>query len=180
MFELTEREQEILEDQGWRLLEVGEQDGCPYVEIENWSPAGEDLPETIWIEEGDTFASAARKWADSFDKDDHVELWVESRGERGVPSSIRELVDDADEIQQMFNELADALEGIEDEAEDGKIREYRIPLVWQMYGHVWVEAKSKKEAIEYALGPECPLPEGSYMDDSVTIDDGIEIEVNEL
>lgn len=39
---------------------------------------------------------------------------------------------------------------------------YRVPLVWQMYGHMDVEAKSLHEAIEYALGPECPLPEGSY------------------
>ena len=40
---------------------------------------------------------------------------------------------------------------------------YRVPLVWQMYGHMDVEAKSLYEAIEYALGPECPLPEGSYL-----------------
>ena len=43
---------------------------------------------------------------------------------------------------------------------------YRVPLVWQMYGHMDVEAKSLHEAIEYALGPECPLPEGSYVDEN--------------
>ena len=40
-----------------------------------------------------------------------------------------------------------------------------------MYGHVNVEAGSLAEAIEYALGPECPLPEGNYVDDSVQVDD---------
>ena len=29
---------------------------------------------------------------------------------------------------------------------------FRIPLVWQMYGH-------------------CPLPEGEYVDDSIQVDD---------
>ena len=179
MFELTDREQEILEEQGWRLLDIETEGNKAYVEIENWSPAGEDLPETIFIDENDTFASAARKWADSFDKDEHVELWVESRGKRGVPSTIRELVDDAEEIQQMFNDLADALEGIEDEEECEEIKEYRVPVVWQMYGHIWVEARSKKEAIEKALhDPDYPLPEGNYVDDSLTLDDTVEIEVH--
>lgn len=39
-----------------------------------------------------------------------------------------------------------------------------------MYGHMDVEAKSLHEAIKYALGPECPLPEGSYVDDSIMVD----------
>jgi len=56
---------------------------------------------------------------------------------------------------------------------------YRIPLVWQMYGHITVEAESESEAIEYALGPECPLPEGNYVDDSVQVDDLTEIETYE-
>lgn len=40
-----------------------------------------------------------------------------------------------------------------------------------MYGHVDVEADTLHDAIEYALGPECPLPEGSYIDDSIQVDD---------
>lgn len=48
---------------------------------------------------------------------------------------------------------------------------FRIPLVWQMYGHVDVDAETLEEAIEYAMGPECPLTEGSYVDDSVQVDD---------
>ncbi len=50
-------------------------------------------------------------------------------------------------------------------------RHYRIPLVWQMYGYVDVEAESKEEAIDYALGPDCPLPDGDYIDGSVLVDD---------
>lgn len=48
---------------------------------------------------------------------------------------------------------------------------FRIPLVWQMYGHVDVEADTLDDAIEHALGPDCPLPEGEYVDDSIQVDD---------
>lgn len=48
---------------------------------------------------------------------------------------------------------------------------FRIPLVWQMYGHVDVEADTLDDAIEYALVPDCPLPEGEYVDDSIQVDD---------
>lgn len=60
------------------------------------------------------------------------------------------------------------------------MKHYRVPLVWMEYGHVWVEAESEEEAIEYALGPECPLPEGDYVDDSVEVDPGCCIEVLEV
>ncbi len=56
-------------------------------------------------------------------------------------------------------------------------KNYRIPLVWSMYGHVIVEAESREQAIAYALGPECPLPGGEHLDESVQVDDLIEIEV---
>lgn len=48
---------------------------------------------------------------------------------------------------------------------------FRIPLVWQMYGHVDVEADTLDDAIECALWPDCPLPEGEYVDDSIQVDD---------
>lgn len=42
-------------------------------------------------------------------------MWVESRGKRGVPDSIRTLIDDADAIKEMAFELADALRKAEEE-----------------------------------------------------------------
>ena len=61
---------------------------------------------------------------------------------------------------------------------------YRVQLVWQLYGHVkttmdrhvHVTAETKEAAIEYALGPECPLPPGDYVTDSVAVDEDIEVE----
>ena len=60
------------------------------------------------------------------------------------------------------------------------MKEYRIPLVWQMYGFVWVEAESKKEAIEIALGPDTPLPDGTYIDESCEVDEQCEIETRPM
>ncbi len=60
------------------------------------------------------------------------------------------------------------------------MKEYRIPLVWQMYGFVWVEAESKEEAIEIALGPDTPLPDGTYIDDSCEVDEQGEIETRPI
>ena len=58
-------------------------------------------------------------------------------------------------------------------------KKYNIALVWKMWGRVTVEAESEKEAREIALGP-APLPEGHYVDDSVSIDEDAEIEVSDI
>lgn len=47
---------------------------------------------------------------------------------------------------------------------------YRIPIIWQMYGHYHIQANSLEEAIKIALGPDTPLPDGQYVDDSVAVD----------
>ena len=54
--------------------------------------------------------------------------------------------------------------------------EFSIPLVWEVYGHVRVTEDTKAQAVEYALGPECPLPDGNYVYNSIRVDDTVEIE----
>jgi len=39
-----------------------------------------------------------------------------------------------------------------------------------MYGHCEIEASSLEEAIEIALGPDTPIPEGDYVDESIAVD----------
>lgn len=107
---LPKKVMDVLEACGWRLNSIEKQDGEYCAEIENWSPAGEDLPETIWYNgTGKGFVEAVQEWASDYDADEHAEMWVESRGERGVPNSIRALVNDADAIGDMFDELAENL-----------------------------------------------------------------------
>ena len=59
-------------------------------------------------------------------------------------------------------------------------KEYRIPLVWSMWGAAYIVAESEEQAKEIALGPDTPLPEGTYVDDSIEVDDGTEIEVSDV
>ena len=77
-----------------------------HVELEKYSPAGEDF---IFGVQKEDFVRNVREYADDFDVDEHVELWIEGRGKNGVPSTARELVEDAEAIRDMLNELAVAL-----------------------------------------------------------------------
>ena len=79
------------------------------VELETWSPAGEDIIVDL---EGKDLVREMREYAANFDVDEHVEPLVEMRGKRGVPSSARVLVEDAEEIQNMLDELSDAFDRI--------------------------------------------------------------------
>ena len=53
---------------------------------------------------------------------------------------------------------------------------YKIPLVWECYGHVYVTEDTKEKAIEYAIGPDCPLPQGDYVDGSCELDEDLDVE----
>lgn len=48
---------------------------------------------------------------------------------------------------------------------------YRIPVVWQSWGVMEIEAESLEEAKAKAIDSETPLPESNYVDDSIEIDE---------
>lgn len=77
------------------------------VELEKYSPAGEDF---IMCLEVKNFPEAVAEYAAGFDIDEHIEMWIEAKknGTRGVPST-RELVHDAEAIYKMLQELSAAL-----------------------------------------------------------------------
>lgn len=100
---LNPKYREICESLEWAVTECD--DGT--VELEKYSPAGEDFIITVNAED---FAREVERYADDFDADDHIAMWIEAKknGTAGVPST-RELVHDAEDIQEMLNELAEAL-----------------------------------------------------------------------
>ena len=52
------------------------------------------------------------------------------------------------------------------------MKTYRVPVVWQMYGYVEVEADNVSEAIHAAMA--APLPDdGSYIEGSFEVDDSL-------
>lgn len=99
------------------------------IEIGRISPAGEDFSFEVYAKD---FPQGVIEAADDFDPDEHAEMWVSHRGERGCPSSIRELIEDAEAIKEMLRELADAMNDVkngtytpfklgEDLCEDGNL-----------------------------------------------------------
>lgn len=104
MKELEQRYIDILEENDWNVSSYTE-DGR--VEIGKYSPAEEDFSIIVDVE---NFSESVREYANNFDADEHAEMWIEARGRvNGVPNSIRELIEDAEEIQEMLNELSDTL-----------------------------------------------------------------------
>lgn len=100
---MSERYRDICEELGWCWLNCD--DGN--IELEKHSPAGEDFSFTVSEE---SFVENVKEYAAHFDQEEHIEMWVEARrsGTRGVPS-IKELVKDAEDIEAMLKELAEAL-----------------------------------------------------------------------
>lgn len=100
----------LLEKNDFKLLSTDEQDGQYVSELETYSPAGEDVIITVW-HDGTTedFIHSFYQYAIDFDPDEHAETWIEYRGENGVPSSIRDLINDADDIDDALNTMAEKL-----------------------------------------------------------------------
>lgn len=99
----------VLENHDWQ---VSSYTGDGRVELQKYSPAGEDFNICVEVED---FPSAVAEYAAGFDPDEHIEMLIEARrnGVRGVPST-RELVHDAEDIDKMLQELASALREAEE------------------------------------------------------------------
>lgn len=100
---LPDKYWEICENLGWDVTV----DSSGTVELEKYSPADEDFIFTVPVKD---FVNAVEEYADDFDIDDHIAMWIEakSNGVASVPG-VRELVHDAEAIKKMLNELAEAL-----------------------------------------------------------------------
>lgn len=109
MIKLSNVIAEILEDNGFSYDEVEEQDGKYYIELNNGTPEGEDWWVTVWFDGTDkSFVDAVEEITTNFDIDEEVEIWIPSRGQNGVPSSISALVHDAEwKLEQLESLLSD-------------------------------------------------------------------------
>lgn len=105
---MTERQRTIIEGLDWRIHEASYEDGKRCWELEKYSPADEDFTFTV----GDkNLVESISEYATDFDPDEHAEMWVRARYEgtdKTIPG-IRTLVEDADAIKSMLEELAAAL-----------------------------------------------------------------------
>ncbi len=86
---------------GWHCNLYGQ-----YIEFSQHSPAGEDFSFTASGNTIGEMKASIRGYVEDFDTEEHIAMWViaKQEGTAGVPT-IRELVEDADAIQAMLNEL---------------------------------------------------------------------------
>ena len=89
-----------IESLGWNVY----RDGDGYVELSQYSSAGEDFLFTV---SESNLIEDVKDYAESFDSEEHAAMWYDAkqRGIRCVPS-LHELVEDADAIQEMLEDLA--------------------------------------------------------------------------
>ena len=78
------------------------------VEFSKYSPAGEDFSFEVWYTHVSEIPEKVMEYYEEFDPEYHASLWADSAGRNGVPR-LRELIEDADAIEEMIRELAVAL-----------------------------------------------------------------------
>lgn len=100
----------VMEDLDWNVYV---DDNC--IELRQYSNAGEDFN---FVVDKDNFVENIKEFAYNFDVDEHIEMWIQARNSvSGVPST-RVLVEDAKDIKEMLETLADKLNEV-----DAKYRE---------------------------------------------------------
>ena len=107
MKELSTNIIKILEDNDFSYDEVMEYNGKFFVEINQYTPEGEDWCETIWFdgtEQG--FVAAVKYRADNYDVEEEAEIYIDMRGRNGVPDSIRALIEDAEWKKETLEDLS--------------------------------------------------------------------------
>ena len=56
------------------------------------------------------FIYKLKEYVNDFDVDEHVKLYIDCLCQNGVPSTIRELLEDAESIKEMLEELLNSVE----------------------------------------------------------------------
>lgn len=108
---LSQKTIEILEKNDIKIYDREKYQDEFYREIEFYSNEGEDVIECIWYDgTNEGFINAFKKNADDFDADEHAKMWIEQRGTRGVPNSIRALINDAEWIKNELTKVATELQ----------------------------------------------------------------------
>lgn len=103
----------VLDGLWFDCSEIYEQDGEFYVEVGQFTPAGEDWLETIWFDGTDAdFVKALRNRIENFNIDEEVEKWIPSRGKNGVPEKISDLIKDAEWKLEELRDLCYELESV--------------------------------------------------------------------
>ena len=116
----------VCEEHEWNVSV--DEDG--YVDLRQYSPAGEDFGFTV---EAEDFVENVRDYVIGFDIDEHVMLLMEAKknGFAGVPS-LRDLLDDAEAIDNMLNNLLIGLVDAERSVRESERMYEKYKLAWML------------------------------------------------
>lgn len=101
----------LAEDLGWsyNVSDTPNERGEVCVDLEKYSPQGQDFIATIWFENENehNFIKALREYWQDYDTDEEACKWIgeDGHGKNGAPYSIRELLDDMEDCKGMLREL---------------------------------------------------------------------------
>lgn len=95
-------------------LSVSIQEDERYVEFEYWSDLGEDCIISLQLEDFtlNDLLHELFNYADSFDAEEHATMLYNLHGQGGTPTSIRDLLEDADEQQKLLDDIVDETRNI--------------------------------------------------------------------
>ena len=79
------------------------------IELEWFTNLGEDFIVTLNCKDDESFLTEFIEYYMNFDPEEHAEMWINIRGTRGVPNSIRALIDDADNIDEFMDKIVHEL-----------------------------------------------------------------------
>lgn len=103
---LSRKQRKIIEDLGWDIEIEEYHNGEKRYLISQYSPLGEDFSFSVSYDDP---VNDIIIYYNDYDAEEHAEMFIEFRGRNGVPSSIRALLKDADDIEEMLEKLAEAL-----------------------------------------------------------------------
>lgn len=98
-------------------------------DVAQYTPAGEDF--CFYVNDTDDFVESVKQYAAYFDPDEHIAMWIEAKRhsrDKTIPNA-RELVHDAESIDEMLQNLASALCEVQceiekEEAKDSALDEW--------------------------------------------------------
>ena len=101
----------LTEDLGWsyNVSDTPNERGEVCVELEKYSPQGQDFIATIWFENENehNFIKALREYWQDFDPDEEACKWIgeDGHGKNGAPYSLRDILDDMEDCKSMLRGL---------------------------------------------------------------------------
>lgn len=139
----------VLEAEDFNVSEVYEQNGEEYVEINQHTPLGEDWHETIWFDGTISgFIQAIRERYNHFDVEEEAEPYIEMRGKRGVPKSIKDLLNDAEWKEEKLHSLVTTFDDLSYMDDSRKAELFEGALDWILKHNEYASDEELNEIFE--------------------------------